>query len=101
MSSGILKDRLENEEVNRLGGSANLGCVDLNPTRAPGPATVALRRKHCFGSSQASPIRMHHRNSCAVHVTSGSEKHCAGSKPCSRIPHDCPKTLSATCKSAR
>jgi len=25
MSSGILKDRLENEEVNRLGGSANLG----------------------------------------------------------------------------
>jgi len=49
MSSGILKDRLENEEVNRLGGSANLGCVDLNPTTAPAPATVALRREDCFG----------------------------------------------------
>ena len=35
ISSGILEDRPENEEVNRLGGSANLGCVDLNPTRAP------------------------------------------------------------------
>ena len=37
MSSGILKDRLENEEVNRLGGSANLGCVDLNPNKSTRP----------------------------------------------------------------
>jgi len=87
MSSGILKERPENEGVNRCGGSANLGCVDLNPTTEPAPATVALRRKHCFGWNQTSPMRMQHRNSCAVHVTSGSEKHCVGSKPCSRIPH--------------
>ena len=76
MSSGILEDRPENEEVNRLGGSANLGCVDLNPTTAPAPATVALRREDCLGWNPPSPMRMHHRNSCAVRLTSGGETLC-------------------------
>ena len=48
MSSGILKGRPENEEVNRLGGSANLGCVGLNPTTAPAPANCRAPARALF-----------------------------------------------------